>query len=69
MKSAQSEPKPPPRDPDLAGIHAAMLRAAEAARRKAAAIGGNIAVFENGTIMPMEVDRETLALRIPRSEA
>ena len=48
-----------PRDPDLAGAEAAMRRAAERARRRAADSGGAVAVFENGRIVWVKVDGET----------
>ena len=45
-----------PRDPDLAGAEAAMLRAAQRARRRAAANGTPIPVFQDGRILWVMVD-------------
>ncbi len=67
--TGQENPDAPARDrdPDMAGAGAAMLRAAMAARRRAVESGADaIPVFEDGEIVWMEVDKESLALRRPR---
>ncbi len=56
-------------DPDMAGAEAALRRAAEVARRRAAENGNAIAIFEDGKIVWMEVDKESLSLRRPRGDA
>ena len=69
-KPAREKPQAPARDPDMAGAMAAMQRAAMAARRRAVESGADtIPVFEDGEIVYMEVDKETLALRRPRGAA
>ncbi len=69
-KPGREKPEAPARDPDMAGADAAMLRAAMAARRRAVESGADtIPVFEDGEIVWMEVDKETLTLRRPRGAA
>ena len=61
MKSQKTEnenPGEPARDPDLAGAEAAMRRAAERARRRAADSGGTMAVFEDERIVWVKADGE-----------
>ena len=61
MKPRTSEDRKPaeaPRDPDLVGAEAAMLRAAARARRRAAENGTPIAVFEDGKIIWVDVERD-----------
>lgn len=41
----------PPGDPDFKGVEAALRRAAERARREAAAVGGRVVVFKDGKIV------------------
>ncbi len=48
-----------PRDPDMVGAEAAMQRAAQRARRRAAAHGNPIAMYENGRVVWVKVDDET----------
>ncbi len=61
MKSQKTEnenPGEPARDPDLAGAEAAMRRAAERGRRRAAANGTPIPVFRDGRVVWVKVDGE-----------
>ena len=59
-KSENEKPAEPARDPDLAGAEAAMRRAAERARRRAAENGTRVALYENGEIVWVELDRDSL---------
>ena len=61
MKSPKTEnenPGEPARDPDLAGAEAAMRRATQRARRRAAANGTPIPVFQDGRIVWVKVNGE-----------
>lgn len=49
------------RDPDLAGAEIAMDRAAKRARRRAAEMGGTVAIFKNGKIVHEYPFKETPA--------
>jgi hypothetical protein len=49
------------RDPDFVGAEIAMDRAAKGARRRAAEIGGTVAVFKNGKIVHEYPVKETSA--------
>ena len=44
-------PSKKPRDPDLIGAEAAMLRASERARRRAIETTGSVAIFRDGKIV------------------
>ena len=55
---SQRRPEAPARDPDFAGAEAAMRRAAERARRRAAANGVAVAVFEDGRVVWVKADGE-----------
>ena len=71
MKPGKSDDQNPAErvsDPDMAGADAAIHRAAMVARRRAAERGGAIAVFEDGKVVWMEVDKKSLSLR-PRGDA
>ncbi len=46
------------RDPDMIGAEAAMKRAAATARRRAAAHGGKVAMFEDGKIVWVKVEKD-----------
>lgn len=48
-------PEPDP-DPDIVGADAALRRAAERARRRAAACGNDIAIFQDGKIVWVKPD-------------
>ena len=47
------------RDPDIVGADAALRRAAERARRRAAACGNDIAIFQDGKIVWVKPYGET----------
>ena len=69
-KPAREKPQTPASDSDMAGAMAALQRAAMIARRRAVESGADaIPVFEDGAIVYMEVDKETLVLRRPRGAA
>ena len=61
-KSENERPAEPARDPDLAGAEAAMHRAAERARRRAADNGTRLALYENGQIVWVKLDRDSLVI-------
>lgn len=64
MKSQESDnrnPAEPARDPDLVGAEAAMRRASERARRRVFDGGGTLAVFEDGRIVWVRTDDESLS--------
>lgn len=48
-----------PRDPDLAGVEAALLRAAAVARRRAAETTGTIPIFRDGKVVYQPVSRNS----------
>ena len=60
QKSENEKPAEPARDPDLAGAEVAMRRAAERARRRAAENGTRLALYENGKIVWVKPDRDSL---------
>ncbi len=60
-----SQTKGLPDNPDIAGADAALRRAAERARRNAAAKGSPIVIFENGRIVWQQVDDKDLRLPDP----
>lgn len=47
------------RDPDFVGAEAALRRAAERARRRAAACGNDIAIFQDGKVVWVKPYGET----------
>ena len=62
MKPRKPEPEKLPkrsRDPDFVGAEAALRRAAERARRRAAECGTAIAVFEDGKVVWVKPDSKT----------
>ena len=46
-----------PRDPDLVGAEAAMLRAANRARRRAEETTGSVAVYKDGKIVQEKIGK------------
>ena len=62
MKPRKSENEKLPehdRDPDFVGADAALRRAAERARRRAAECGTAIAIFEDGRVVWVKPDSKT----------
>ena len=68
-KSSDRKPVETGKDPDLAGATAAMHRAAQRARRIAAANNTPVAVFENGKVVWKKADDELPPERRPNSDA
>jgi hypothetical protein len=57
MSSQTQKSNPKPRDPDFAGAEAALRRAAERARRRAAETTGTVVIYRDGKIVQEEVGK------------
>ena len=57
MSSQNQKSNPKPRDPDFAGAEAALRRAAERARRRAAETTGTVVIYRDGEIVQEEVGK------------
>ena len=58
MSSQNQKSNPKPRDPDFAGAEAALRRAAERARRRAAETTGTVVIYRDGKIVQEEVGKD-----------
>lgn len=57
MSSQNQKSTRKPRDPDLVGAEAAMLRAAKRARRRAEETTGSLAVYKDGKIVQEKIGK------------
>ena len=57
MSSQNKNSTQKPCDPDLAGVEAAMRRAAERARRRAIETTGSVAVYKDGKIVHEKIGK------------